>query len=87
MLSTLKNRFGICDTAHKWFRSFLVCKVSTFKINYSFSKTERVNYDVPQGSLLRPMLFNMYAQSFASAMGSCIKLSVEGDAGDHQIQK
>ena len=87
MLSILKNRFGIRGTALNWFRSFLVGRSQRVKINDSFSNSECVDYGVPQGSILGPKLFNMYAQSFASVMGSCIKVSVEGYADDHQIQK
>jgi len=87
MLSILKNRFGIRGIALEWFRSFLIGRSQRVMINESFSESESVDYGVPQGSILGPKLFNMYAQSFASTMGTNIKVSVEGYADDHQIQK
>ena len=87
LLSVLKNVFGVRGTALQWLKSFLIGRTQRVLINGSFSKSESLDFGVPQGSILGPKLFNMYAQSFASKMKNDIHVNVEGYADDHQVQK
>ena len=48
------------------------------------SDPQNLEFDVAQGSILGPKLFNMYAQSFASTMKTNIQVNA---SDDHQVQK
>ena len=43
-----------------WFASYLHNRCQTTKVNYEISNKERVEYGVPQGSVLRPLLFTIF---------------------------
>ena len=55
--SHLKYVFGIHGTALQWFCLYLSNKFHTVSINCSRSDPAPVSYGVPQGSVLRPVLF------------------------------
>ena len=87
MLAILENNFGITGTALNWFKSFLKGRTQKVCVNNTFSEDAYLDFGVPQGSILGPKLFNIYAQSFSSNLNSKVDVSVEGYADDHQVQK
>ena len=46
----------------EWFRSYLVDRTTSVKVNNSRSCCSPVKYGVPQGSVLGPTLFNVYCR-------------------------
>ena len=53
---------GVRDKASEWIRSYLVDRTTSVKVNNSRSCCSIVKYGVPQGSVLRPTLFNVYCR-------------------------
>jgi len=51
---------GIREKMLQWFMSYLVCRKHKVKINNVTSKELNFKHGVPQGSVLGPLLFNMY---------------------------
>ena len=43
-----------------WFKDYLSNRTQAVKINKTISKKQVVEYGVPQGSVLGPILFNMF---------------------------
>ena len=57
--------YGIRDTAHKWFESYLlnrslVTKVTTSTNNTTYSDSYDISYRTAQGSCLGPLLFLIF---------------------------
>ena len=65
LLHILENDIGIRGTALLWFKSFLFGRTQCVKIENSLSDTLPVLFGVPQGSVLGPVLFNIYASSLS----------------------
>ena len=63
LLKVLENDIGIKGTALRWFKSFLVGRKQKVSINGELSKVLLALYGVPQGSVLGPVLFNIYVRS------------------------
>ena len=62
----LRHNFGFTGNALKWFQSYLTGRSQYVSFNGEQSKTTRVCYGVPQGSLLGPLFFLLYtAEVFA----------------------
>ena len=60
LLSRLEHVFGIHGTALQWFSSYLSNRTQTVSINNLKSDPALVPYDVPQGSVMGPVLFVLY---------------------------
>ena len=60
LLRRLKYKFGICDNALAWFRSYLVDRSQRVVIENVMSNSFDMKYGVPQGSCLGPLLFILY---------------------------
>ena len=61
--SLLISRFsniGIAGNALKWFTSYISDRNSSILINGHISSPRNISYGVPQGSVLVPILFNIY---------------------------
>jgi hypothetical protein len=65
LLNILENDIGIRGTALIWFESFLRGRTQCVKIENFLSDTLPVLFGVPQGSVLGPILFNIYASSLS----------------------
>ncbi|CAL1547738.1 unnamed protein product, partial [Lymnaea stagnalis] len=52
--------FGLTDTVLCWFRSYLTNRVQSVISNCLTSKKSNIEFGVPQGLVLGPMLFTMY---------------------------
>ena len=60
LLHRLNHVFGISERALKWFESYLKDRSQTVIINKRKSKKSDLQFGVPQGSVLGPLLFVMY---------------------------
>ena len=60
LLDILRNKFRIEGTALKWFKSYLTGRKWKVVINGTYSCDQEATCGVPQGSILGPLLFNMY---------------------------
>ena len=84
LLNILRYEIGLRGIALDWFRSFLCSRTLRVKINGAYSSTETLLYGVPQGSVLGPILFNIYTRSFYKKVQS-LGVQVVGFADDHQL--
>ena len=57
LISKLEAHYGIRGTALNWFKSYLYGRLQFTCINSVCSRTQRIKYGVPQGSILGPLLF------------------------------
>ena len=60
LLLRLNTRFGICDKALEWFRSYLSGRTQFVKVNNGISFSHSISQGVPQGSVLGPILYSLY---------------------------
>ena len=70
LLNILEKEFGITGIALKWFHSFLTNRKQRVRIHDSLSEYLDVLFGVPQGSVLGPVLFNLYAKSLYNVIGA-----------------
>ena len=62
--------YGISGTALNWFLSYLTGRHQTIKIANCFSAAIPTSCDVPQGSVLGPLLFTLYTTPLSSVQKS-----------------
>ena len=60
LLSRLSARFGICDHALNWLRSYLSNRTQFVRIQGVSSHVNDLPYGVPQGFVLGPLLYLLY---------------------------
>ena len=86
LLKILKYDIGVRDTALQWFRSFLIDRSQKVKLGLNESDEIEIKYGVPQGSVLGPVLFNLYIGSLYNT-AHAMQFTIHGFADDHQVYK
>ena len=84
LINILESDFGICGDVLNWFRSYLTVRVQLEIVNQQSSKTFNLNYCVPQGSCLGPVLFLLYASRLFAVVKKHLP-SVHGYSDDTQL--
>ena len=65
LINRLRNKFGICGDALVWITSYLSNRFQSVVIHNTSSVNTLVEYCVPQGSVLGPLLFSLYVTPLA----------------------
>ena len=66
----LSDWYGISGQAQIWFSSYLQNRHQSVKIEDTFSDKGTFSYGVPQGSVLRPVLFTSYTTLLSAIISS-----------------
>ena len=61
LLHAQTNKFGVQSTAFSWFKSYVRPRCFAVNVNGHLSKTVQLNFSVPQGFCLGPVLYTTYS--------------------------
>jgi len=68
LLHCLEHDYGITGTVLAWFRSYLTLRTQSVVLNGVESESHDLTCGVPQGSVLGPLLFTLYAQPLGNVL-------------------
>ena len=85
LLHILNSKFGIEDTALKWFDQYLGPMSFKVTINGHYCKAKDLTVSVPQGSCARVNIFNLYCLPLHDVLPNGLQLS--GFADDHSVRR
>ena len=70
LLDRLNAYYGISELALGWFKSYLSGRTHSVKVGSTLSHPAALQYGVPQGSVLGPILFSLYTNPISSIIHS-----------------
>ena len=85
LLNRLNSCFSIHGTPLAWFKSYLTRRSQAVKVGESVSKPKVLEFGVPQGSVLGPILFTMYTSPLSKIISNYTSLNHHFYADDTQI--
>ena len=65
------TKVGFSSSSINWFQSYLSDRTQVTCVADSSSSAKHVSVGVPQGSVLRPLLFIIYTNELSSVVNSC----------------
>ena len=71
---------GFCQKTVAWFKSYLSDRAFKVNINNHFSDLSKTNCDIPQGSILGPLLFLLYFNDMPQAVHSDLLLYADNSS-------
>ena len=83
LLEVLNKYYGIWGLALQWLKSYLTNRQFNVQIEENFSEVKTINFSVPQGSILGPVLFTCYASTLQELFKNHNSLSKYAD--DHSF--
>ena len=86
LLKILEEEIGLKGKVLSWFESFLKGRAQRIRIGEVTSGVIYIKFGVPQGSVLGPVLFNIYIRSIYRCINK-LGFDISGYADDHQILK
>ena len=63
MLAVLEESYGVQGMVLSWCKSYLTKRQARVKIKHELSEKSDINFSVPQGSVLGPILCNLYVRT------------------------
>ena len=85
LLDRLNVYYGISELALGWFKSYLSGRTHSVKVGSTLSHPAAFQYGVPQGFVLRPMLFFLYTNPTGSIIHSRSSINHHFYADDTQL--
>ena len=85
LLDVLSNQYGIEGKVLKWFDTYLRPCFCQVDINGARSSIQSLDFSVPQGSCVGPMLYTVYASTLQYQISEGMDLN--GFADDHSVNK
>ena len=86
LIKILHDEIKLGGTVLKWFKSFLTGRAQRTRLGSVISDNIELLFGVPQGSVLGPVLFNIYARSLYGVIKNS-SFNVQGYADDQQVYK
>ena len=85
LLDRLNVHYGISELALGWFKSYLSGRAHSVKVGNTLSHPAALQYKVPQGSALGPILFSLYTNPISSIIHSHSSINHHFYADDTQL--
>ena len=85
LLDRLNVHYGISELALGWFKSYLSGRTHSVKVGNTLSHPAALQYGVPQGSVLGPILFSLYTNPISSIIHSHSSTNHHFYADDTQL--
>ena len=85
LLDRLNVHYGISELALGWFKSYLSRRTHSVKVGNTLSHPAALQYGVPQGSVLGPILFSLYTNPISSIIHSHSSINHHFYADDTQL--